>query len=223
MVIFEHGSCVVSKASGNLSSVQTVTWCSQHYLLDITYSTLPNVDSFFKITCKGEWEEDINNHGDFITYSFPRCNTLDITKWHFCDNVIWTTSEHVHISFTSANQVEKVEYFVVMCRPPAVYMIGPGFLFSFRIHFWIILSHIWMQRIQPTKSHSTLGIISCSMKVNPWLEAKRILSETAQSIPIDSKWSKDVSEFQLYNIAMSWPKRSSHTNTFSQHNLWTII
>jgi hypothetical protein len=42
---------------------------------------------------------------------------------------------------------------VVMCCPPAVYMIGPGFLFSFRIHFWIIFSHIWMQRFQPTKSH----------------------------------------------------------------------
>jgi hypothetical protein len=37
------------------------------------------------------------------------------------------------------------------------------------------------------KKSSTLGIISCSMKVNPWLEAKSILSETAKSIPIDSK------------------------------------
>jgi len=90
-----------------------------------------------------------------------------------------------------------------MCCPPAVYIIGPGFLISFRIHFWIMLSHIWMQRIQPTKSHSTLQIISCSMKVNPWLEAKNFLSQTAKSIPIDSKWSKDVSEFQLYNIATS--------------------
>jgi glycine cleavage system protein P-like pyridoxal-binding family len=44
-----------------------------------------------------------------------------------------------------------------------------------------------MQRIQPTKSHSTLGIISCSMKLNPSLEAKSIVSETAKSIPIDSK------------------------------------
>ncbi len=131
--------------------------------------------------------------------------------------MIWTTFEHVHISFTSANQVEKVEYFVVMCCPPAVYMTGAGFLFSFRIHFWITLSHIWMQRILQTKSHSTLGIISCSMKVNQWLEAKNILSETAKSIPIDSKWSKEVSEFQLYDIATSMTRKViSH-----EHNLTT--
>ncbi len=98
-----------------------------------------------------------------------------------------------------------------MCCAPAVYMIGPGFLFSFRIHFWIISSHMWMQRIH------TLGIISCSMKVNPWLEAKSILSETAKSIPIDSKWSKQVSKFQLYNITMSMTRKFiSH-----QHNLTT--
>jgi len=187
MVIFEHGSCVVNKPSGNLSSAQTVTWFSQHYLL------------FLQNHLQREWEEDNNNHGDFVTHSFPGCNTLDITKWHFCDNVIWTTFEHVHISFTSANQVKKVEYYVAMC-PPAVYMIGARFLFSFRINFWIILSHIWMQRIQPTESHSTLVIISCSMKVNPWFKAKSKLSETAKSIPIDSKWSKEVSEFQLYNM-----------------------
>ncbi len=210
MVIFEHGSCVENKPSGNLSKQSLGA-------PNITYSTLPNVDSFFKITCKGEWEEDINNHGDFITYSCPGCNTLDITKWLFCDNVIWTTFEHVHISFTSANQVDKVECFVVMRCPSVVYMIGAGFIFSFRIHFWIISSHIWMQRIQPTKSHPTLGIISCSMKLNPWLEAKSIFSETAKSIPIDSKWNKEISEFQLYNIATSMTRKViSH-----QHNLTT--
>lgn len=64
-----------------------------------------------------------------------------------------------------------------------------------------------------------LGIISCSMKVNPWWEAKSILSETAKSIPIASKWNKEVSEFQLYNIARSMTRKViSH-----QHNLWTII
>jgi hypothetical protein len=131
--------------------------------------------------------------------------------------VIWTTFEHVHISFTSANQVDKVECFVVMRCPSVVYMIGAGFIFSFRIHFWIISSHIWMQRIQPTKSHPTLGIISCSMKLNPWLEAKSIFSETAKSIPIDSKWNKEISEFQLYNIATSMTRKViSH-----QHNLTT--
>lgn len=208
MVIYEHGSCGLNKPSGNLSSAQTVTWCSN---ITICWQ------AFFKITCKGEWEEDINNRGDLITYSFPDCNILHITKWHFGDNVIWTTFEHVHISFTSANQVEKVEYFVVMCCPPAVYTIGAGFLFSFRIHFWSISRHIWVQRIQPTKSHSTLGIISYSMKVNPWLEAKSIVSETAKNIPIDSKCSKQVSEFQLYNIAMSMTRKViSH-----QHNLTT--
>jgi hypothetical protein len=51
----------------------------------------------------------------------------------------------------------------------------------------------------------------------PWLEAKSILSENAKSIPIDSKWSKEVSEFQLYNIATSMKRKvTSH-----QHNLTT--
>jgi hypothetical protein len=55
------------------------------------------------------------------------------------------------------------------------------------------------------------------MKVNQWLEAKNILSETAKSIPIDSKWSKEVSEFQLYDIATSMTRKViSH-----EHNLTT--
>jgi hypothetical protein len=49
------------------------------------------------------------------------------------------------------------------------------------------------------------------------LEAKSIVLETAKSISIDSKCSKEVSEFQLYNIAMSITRKViSH-----QHNLTT--
>ncbi len=144
MVIFEHVSCVVNKPSGNLSSAQTITWCSQHYLM-LTHSS--------KSLAKESERKTLIIMGISSLILFLAATHLILTKWHFCDNVIWATFEHVHISFTSANQVEKVEYFVVMCCPPAVYMIGPGFLFSFRIHFWIIFSHIWMQRFQPTKSH----------------------------------------------------------------------
>jgi len=58
------------------------------------------------------------------------------------------------------------------------------------------------------------------MKVNPWLEAESILSQTAKSIPIDSKWSKDVCEFQLYNIAMSMTRKViSHQHILTTQSL----